>query len=76
MHGVTFDRDMATIFEGLDCVRTMAFPNTIRTVAQAVFQGAKFLRAAVLNEGLETLGTGEFISQSRAIEGVKQECGL
>lgn len=57
--GVEYDRGMETVFGGSDGIRTMTFPNTVRTIRQSSFHEAKSLRAVVLNEGLEVLGTEE-----------------
>ena len=55
--GVVFGRDLKTIFGGPDDIRTMIFPEMIRTVRQSSFHCVEPLRSVVLNEGLETLGT-------------------
>ena len=55
--GVAFGRDLKTIFGGPDDIRTMIFPEMVRTVRQGSFHCIKSLRFVVLNEGLETLGT-------------------
>ena len=52
-----FSRDVRTIFGGSDGIRTITFPTTVRTVRQGSFYKVQSLRAAVLNEDLETLGT-------------------
>ena len=50
---------MKTIFGGPDDIRTMIFPKMVRIIRQGSFRGVKSLVSAVLNEGLETLGTDE-----------------
>ena len=51
-----FSRDVLLIAQGANRVRTITFPNTIRDVAKNAFYESSFLRSAVMNEGLETLG--------------------
>ena len=58
--GVEYSRDMAKILGGPDGIRTIIFPNMVRSVRQGSFHGAKGLRSVVLNEGLEALGTDEY----------------
>lgn len=48
---------MKMVFEGPDDIRTIIFPNMVRTVRQGSFSEVKSLRSAILNEGLEMLGT-------------------
>ena len=57
--GVTFGRDMEKVFGGPDDIRTIIFPNMVRTIRQGSFRGVKSLVSVVLNEGLEVLGTEE-----------------
>ena len=57
--GVEFGRDMRETFGGPDDIRTIIFPEMVRTVRQGSFRGVKSLRSVVLNEGLEVLGTEE-----------------
>lgn len=71
-----FNRSMRTILGSSDCVRIIIFPKTTRTVRQESFYGAESLRAAVLNEGLETLGTDEYKENGDEFFGVFQESGL
>ena len=59
--GVLFDRDMVAIRVGREGVRTIAFPTTVRRVFPGAFHRLRALRAAFLNEGLETLGAPEEI---------------
>lgn len=47
----------------------MTFPDSLRTVAQGAFSGCRSLRKAVLNEGLEVLGTDEQ-------DDCKAQCGV
>ena len=44
-------------FNGSSSVTNIVFPPTMRKVGRAAFEGNKILRAAILNEGLENLGT-------------------
>jgi len=44
-------------FNGSSSVTNIVFPPTMRRVGRAAFEGNKILRAAILNEGLENLGT-------------------
>jgi hypothetical protein len=44
-------------FNGSSSVTNIVFPSTLRKVGRAAFEGNKILRAAILNEGLENLGT-------------------
>lgn len=74
--GVEFDRCMTTVFGGPDDIRTIIFPKMVRTVRQGAFHGVKSLRAALLNEGLETLGTDEYKPDGERYPGVFQESGL
>ena len=50
-----FDRKMLRILWGTLDSKTVAFPGTVREVADDAFQ-SKAVRSAVLNEGLEALG--------------------
>ena len=74
--GVEYDRGMETVFGGSDDIRTMTFPNTVRTIRQSSFHEAKSLRSVVLNEGLEVLGTREHTKEDARDFGVFQESGL
>ena len=55
--GTVFSREMRTIFCSSAGIRTITFPATVRTVRQGSFYKVESLRAAILNEGLEVLGT-------------------
>lgn len=55
--GVRFNRDLKEILKGHSQVRTITFPKTVRAVKFEAFSGQKTLLSAVLNEGLETLGS-------------------
>lgn len=68
--GAEFSRNMKEIFGGPDNIRTMIFPNTVRTVRQGAFRGIKSLKSVMLNEGLETLGTDECSLDQRTCCGV------
>lgn len=59
--GAEFDRCMAVLFGGSDGVRTMIFPSMVRVVRQGAFFGVDSLLSVVLNEGLEALGTDEYL---------------
>ena len=54
--GNAFDRRVWTLSGGSDSARTLAFPPTIRDVAEKVFYNANTLLSVKLNEGLEELG--------------------
>ena len=68
--GTEFSRDMNKIFGGSDDTRTLTFPETVRIIQQSAFYGAKSLGSAVLNEGLETLGTDEYRPDGEPYPGV------
>ena len=57
--GIKFSRDMTKVFGGSDDIRTVIFPNMVRTVRQGAFRGVKSLKSVILNERLEVLGTDE-----------------
>ena len=57
--GIKFGRDMEKVFGGPDDIRTVIFPNMVRTVRQGSFCGVRSLVSVLLNEGLEMLGTEE-----------------
>ena len=57
--GNAFDRRVQTLSGGSDSARTLAFPPTIRDVAEKVFYNADTLLSVRLNEGLEELGIQE-----------------
>ena len=67
---------MSTVFGGPDDVRTIILPKMVRTVRQGSFCKAKQLRVAILNEGLEVLGTDEYRLDGKRYSGVFQESGL
>ena len=50
---------MKTLFKGPDGIRTIIFPSMLRIIKQSAFYEIKSLKKAVLNEGLEVLGTDE-----------------
>lgn len=68
--GTEFSRDMNKIFGGSDDTRTLTFPETVRIIQQSAFYGAKSLGSAVLNEGLEMLGTDEYKPDGEPYPGV------
>lgn len=57
--GAALSRDMKSLFGGSDGIRTVTFPNTVRSVRQGAFFDIPTLRSAILNNGLEALGTSE-----------------
>ena len=74
--GVEYTRDMETILGGSDGIRTIIFPNMVRTVRQGSFREVKSLRTVMLNEGLEALGTSEYVSDDKTYCGVFEKSGL
>lgn len=74
--GTEYGRRMETILCGSDGVRTIIFPATTKTVRQGSFYEVASLRSAVLNDGLETLGTEEHVPDGRVRFGVFQSTGL
>ena len=70
--GVAFGRNMSTVFGGPDDVRTIILPKMVRTVRQGSFCKVQQLRVAVLNEGLEVLGTEEYLLDQFTCCGVFQ----
>lgn len=57
---IEYDRAMAEI-SGCDSdTRTVIFPPGVRTLGQNAFLMKRSLRSAILNEGLEVLGTDEY----------------
>lgn len=67
---------MRTLFGGSEGVRTIIFPSMLRTVSQGAFSQVGSLRKAVLNEGLEILGTNELKPDGDLYLGVFQDSGL
>ena len=57
--GVRFSRDMKEIIMSEDAIRTITSPKTVRAVRQKAFFKNHKLVSAVVNEGLEVLGTDE-----------------
>ena len=55
--GVEFTRDMAELLGGSEGIRTTTFPRKVR---DKFFAEVASLLSAVLNEGLEELGTDEY----------------
>ena len=74
--GVEYSRNMETVFGGSDGIRTMTFPNMVRAIRQGSFYEVKSLRAVVLNEGLEVLGTEEYDLDDEINYGVFEDSGL
>ena len=67
---------MRMLFGGSDGIRTIIFPSMLRIVYQSAFYSVKSLLSAVLNEGLEVLGTNELIPDGKRYPGVFEESGL
>ena len=74
--GVEFDRHMRMLFGGPDGIRTIIFPSMLRTIKQSAFSQVGSLRKAVLNEGLEVLGTNELTPDGKLYPGVFFVSGL
>lgn len=74
--GVEFDRSMRTLIRGSNGIRTIIFPDMLRTIRQAAFSHVKSLRKAALNEGLKVLGTDETAPNGRLYLGVFCSSGL
>ena len=74
--GAEFSRDMRTVFGGPDDAKTIIFPSMVRTVRQEAFSKAQSLRAVILNEGLEVLGTDEYKADGTRYFGVFEESAL
>ena len=47
---------------GVECI---TLPQSLRVLAQAAFAMCKNLKTVVLNEGLETLGTDEYLENEK-----------
>ena len=62
--GNAFDRRVWTLSGGSDSARTLAFPPTIRDVAEKAFYKTKTFLSMILNEGLEELGTQKFLTDT------------
>ena len=71
--GVEFARDMAVLLGGSEGIRTTIFPGTVRKIRDKSFADVVSLRSAVLNEGLEALGSGRYYDN---YSGVFQDSGL
>lgn len=67
---------MSEILGASSETRTLRFPMTVRTVRQGTFHKNGALRSAVLNEGLEALGTDEYKWNGDMCDGSFQESGL
>ena len=61
---------MKKIFGGSDEISTVIFPETVRTVRQGAFCKIQSLKAVILNEGLEILGTDESMLDENKCGGV------
>ena len=73
---MAFGRNMSTVFDDPDDVRTIILPKMVRTVRQGSFCKVQQLRVAVLNEGLEILRTDEYQPDGKWYSGAFQERGL
>ena len=71
-----YDRDMETLSGGSDGIRTAIFPTTVRTVRRRSFHNIASLRSAILNGGLEVLGTSEQKPNGERYSGVFEGSGL
>ena len=67
---------MKMLIRGSKGIRTITFPRTIKIVRQAALCEIESLLKAVLNEGLEVLGTEELTPEGEYYLGVFQESGL
>ena len=57
-------------------LESVAIPSSVRIIHQSAFCLCKNLRYAMINEGLETLGTDEYKSDGARYFGVFQEDAL
>ena len=71
-----YNRDMETLSGGSDGIRTVIFPTTVRTIRRRSFRNIASLRSAVLNRGLEVLGTSEQKPNGERYSGVFEGSGL
>ena len=74
--GVEFNRNMREIIESEDRIRTITFPETIKTISQKAFFKNRRLISAVTNEGLEMLGTDEYDDKGIMGSGAFTDSGL
>ena len=51
-------------------LENVEFPASLRTIAQASFKECKNLKTVKFNEGLEVLGTDEYLDNNRMLSGV------
>ena len=61
---------MKMLIRGSKGIRTITFPRTIKIVRQAALCEIESLLKAVLNEGLEALGTDELAPNGKRYPGV------
>lgn len=54
----------------------MTFPRTVRSVRQGTSCKVESLQSVVLNEGLEVLGTNEYLPDGKRYPGVFEKSGL
>lgn len=74
--GAQFSRDMKEVLGSLDVIRTIILPPMVRTVKQGAFYRSTVLRSAVLNEGLEVLGTDWHNANGSMNSGVFEASGV
>lgn len=73
---IEYDRAMTEISGCSNKTRTVIFPPGIRTLGQNAFLMASSLRQAILNEGLEVLGTDEYAHTEQLRFGTFSESGI
>ena len=74
--GAQFSRDMKEVLGSLDVIRTIILPPMVRTVQQGAFYRSTALWSAVLNEGLEVLGTDWHNANGSMDSGVFEASGV
>lgn len=74
--GNRLERVCRDAFCGCDSLESVEFPATLRTIAQGAFAKCESLKTVSLNEGLEVLGTDEYLRNGATYKGVFQESGL
>lgn len=57
-------------------LQSLTLPESVRTVAQGAFHDCGSLKTVVLNEGLEALGTDEYLNGSAVMYGVFHNSAL
>lgn len=76
MSNVVFSRNMKEIIGSSEDIRTVIFPEMVRTVRLGAFHKDKKLASAILNEGLKTLGMNEYEKDGRPGRGAFENCGI